>query len=68
MREKFEKILKEHNIYGEDVEEILYAVQDMISTVVNETKEKEPYATKYIDRLESASHEITYLICGLEEE
>ena len=68
MREKFEEILKAHNIYGEDVEEILYAVQDMISTVVNETKEKEPYATKYIDRLENVSHEISCLICELEDE
>lgn len=30
MKEKFESILKEHGIYGEDVEEILYSVQEML--------------------------------------
>ena len=58
MKEKFENILKEHGIYFEDVEEILYAVQDMIETVANETKEKEPYATNYLNRLEIASREV----------
>jgi hypothetical protein len=58
MREKFEEILKEHGIYGEDVEEILYAVQDMMETVIAETEEKEPYATNSIKRMEMASYEI----------
>ena len=58
MKEKFEKILNEHGIYGEDSEEILYAVQDFIESVINETKEKEPYATNTIDRLKIASQEI----------
>lgn len=58
MKKEFENILNEHGIYGEDVEEILYAVQDMIEAVINETKEKEPYATNSIERLEIASREI----------
>lgn len=59
--EKFEKILKEHGIYGEDVEEILYAVQDMIETVIADIKENEPYATKTIERLNIASYEVSNL-------
>ena len=58
MREKFESILKEHGIYGEDVEEILYAVHDMLIAVADKTKEEEPYATNYIDRVEKAAYEV----------
>lgn len=58
MKKEFEKILEAHGIYGEDAEEILYAVQDMIEAVINETKEKEPYSTNTIERLEIASREI----------
>lgn len=58
MKEKFEAILKEHGIYGEDVEEILYAVHDMMMFVADKTKEEEPYATNYIDRIEKAAYEV----------
>ena len=58
MREKFEEILKEHGIYGEDPEEILYAVQDMLEFVARETRKKEPYAINSIDRLEKAAYEV----------
>lgn len=58
MREKFEEILKEHGIYGEDPEEILYAVQDMLLFVADETKEKEPYAVVSISNLEKAAYEV----------
>lgn len=58
MREKFEKILEEHGIYGEDPEEILYAVREMLILVADETKENEPYATNSIDRLEKAAYEV----------
>ena len=58
MREKFESILVEHGIYGEDVEEILYAVHDMLIAVADKTKEEEPYATNYIDRVEKAAYEV----------
>ena len=62
MKKEFEKILEANGIYGEDAEEILYAVNDMIEAVINETKEKEPYATNTIERLEIASREIYNLI------
>ena len=58
MKKEFENILNEHGIYEEDTEEILYAVQDMIEAVINEIKEKEPYATNTIERLKIASQEI----------
>ena len=67
MREKFEKILKDHNIYGEDVENILEAVSDMLLLVAKETKENEPYATNTIEALEKGAYEISYLINELED-
>lgn len=65
MREKFNEILGKHGIYGEDVEEILYAVSDMLDLVADETKENEPYATNYIDRLETAAREVWNLSTDL---
>ena len=50
--------MNEHGIYGEDVEEILYAVHDMLIAIANNTKEEEPYATNYIDRVEKAAYEV----------
>ena len=58
MREKFEEILQEHGIFGEDPEEILYAVQDMLEFVADKTKREEPYAVNNIDRLEKAAYEV----------
>lgn len=58
MREKFDEILKEYGIYGEDVEDILNAVYDMVIYAADETKRNEPYATNSIDRLEKAAYEI----------
>ena len=65
MKEKFEDILKEHGIYGEDAEEILYAVHDMLSFVADKTKREEPYATNYIDRIEKAAYEVYSLAIDL---
>lgn len=62
MKNKFKRILEEHGIYAEETEEILYAVQDMIEAVINETKEREPYATNTIARLELTSQEIGNLV------
>lgn len=65
MREKFDKILEDHGIYGEDAEEILYAVSEMLELVANETKENEPYATNSIDRLKTAAREVYELSTDL---
>ena len=67
MREKFKSILNEHGIYGEDIEEILYAVQEMLEYVADKTKKEEPYATNSIDRLEKAAYEVFSLANGLEQ-
>lgn len=66
MKGKFESILKEHGIYGEDIEEVLYAVHEMLEYVADDTKKKYPYATNSIDRLEKAAYEIFSLANGLE--
>lgn len=66
LKEKFESILKEHGIYGEDIEEILYAVHEMLVYVADKTKEKEPYARNSIDRLEKAAYEVFSLANDLE--
>ena len=58
MREKFNEILEKHGIYGEDIEEILYSVSDMLELVAEETKKNEPYATNSIERLETAAREV----------
>lgn len=58
MREKFDEILKRHGIYGEDVEDILYSVRDILEYVAEETRKNEPYATNSIDRLEMAAREV----------
>ena len=58
MKEKFESILIEHEIYGEDAEEILYAVHDMLIVTADKIKKEEPYATNTIDRMEKAAYEV----------
>lgn len=65
MREKFDEILKRHGIYGEDVEEILYSVQEMLKYVAEETKKNEPYATNSIERMETAACEVFSLSIDL---
>ena len=65
MKENFEAILKEHGVYGEDAEEILYAVNDMLLFVADKIKKEEPYATNTIDRLEKAAYEVYSLASDL---
>lgn len=65
MREKFEAILNDHGIYGEDVEEILYSVSEMLEFAAEEIKKNEPYAINSIDRLETAAHEVFDLTTDL---
>ena len=62
MREKFESILEQHGIYGEDIEEILHAVNETLLLVANTTKEDEPYATSTIEFMESGSEAVLELI------
>ena len=61
MKEKFESILEEHGIYGEDVEEILYAVREMMEYATKKLKETEPYAIVTIGQMENSAYYITEL-------
>lgn len=65
MKEKFQNILKEHGIYGEDVEDVLNAVNDMLCYMCDKTKEDYPYAVNTINRLEIAAYEVYDLISYL---
>lgn len=67
-RDKFLEILKEHGIYDDDVEEIIYAMEDMLHYVASKTEAEEPYAYKYIDRVNKAAEEVRSLIWELEDE
>ena len=58
MREKFNEILKNHGIYGNDVEDVLDAVHDMLIYVADKTKEEAPHATNSINRMETAAYEV----------
>lgn len=65
MREKFNEILERHGVYGEDAEEILYSVQEMLEYVVEEIRQNEPYATNSIERMETAAREVFNLTIDL---
>ena len=62
MREKFESILKKNGVRSENVEDVLYAVSDMLCCLQDKIKEKEPYATHTINSLEAAAQEVDNLI------
>ena len=61
MKEKFKTILEEHGVYGEDVEEVLYAVREMMEYATEKLKETEPYATVTIREMENSAYYITEL-------
>lgn len=67
MKEKFEKILKENGIYGEEPENVLYAVYEMVIFMADKIKEEEPYATNAIKRLEDTAYEVYSLIDLMDE-
>lgn len=58
MKDKYEQILKDHGIYGEDIEEIIYSVSEMLELMAEDTKKNEPYAINSINRMESAAREV----------
>ena len=60
-KEAFKKIVEEHStllIVDEDAASALYFAADVIEEEIKALKEKCPYATRTIDRLESALHEV----------
>lgn len=58
LREKFENILVEHGIYGEDIESILDSVHEMLCYAADKLQEEEPYAVNTIKRLNDAAYEV----------
>ncbi|MGN0318718.1 MAG: hypothetical protein ACI4E1_12380 [Lachnospira sp.] len=58
MKEKFESILNEHGIYGEDIEQVLYAVHDMLAFMADKTYEEEPFAHETIRKYNNAAYEV----------
>ena len=68
MREKYEKLLKDHGIFGvnDKLEDIIYAVSDMLTIKADEIELKEPYATVSIKRLRDAASEVTDLTYDLD--
>ena len=58
MKQKFENILSERGIYGEDVEQILFAVHDMFAFMADKTYEEEPYAKEIIKRYNQIAYEV----------
>ena len=58
MKEKFESILNERGIYGEDVEQVLYAVHDMLAFMADKIYEEEPYAHVTIREYNDAAYKV----------
>lgn len=66
MNKKFEEILNNNGIYGEDVTDILHSVQDMLEYMADDIKGKEPYATNTIERYNQAAYTVFSLISELD--
>lgn len=71
-KEAFKKIVKEFNtllVVDDDPAEALWFAVAVIDAEINAVKNKCPYATRSIDRLEVARHELCYLArdCEIEE-
>lgn len=66
MKEKLNQIMKDHGIFGEEVETILEVVQDMLTCAADDLKENSPQAIKSIDDLEKAARTIWDLQTNLE--
>lgn len=66
MKEKLNQIMKDHGIFGEEVETILEVVQDMLTYAADDLKENSPQAIKSIDDLENAARTIWDLQTNLE--
>ena len=65
MKDKFQEILNNHGIYGEDVDNVLNAVHDMLILMADKTKAEYPYATNSIKKLEDSAYEVFNLIWEL---
>lgn len=65
-KEKFNEIMKENCILACEVEDAIYFVRDLLEFQADELRENEPYATKAIQRIETAAREVSDLLDYLE--
>lgn len=65
-KEKFNEIMKENCILSCEVEDAIYFVRDLLESQADELRENEPYATKAIQRIETAAREVSDLLDYLE--
>ena len=49
----------------DEVSDAIYFVHDLIEAEVSATKEKEPYAVRFIDRMTEAKTDLVYIDCEL---
>lgn len=64
-RETLLKLCKDYGITimdCDDMENAMWFCYDLLNAEASATREKEPYATRSIDRMESAAHELFMLI------
>ena len=66
-KEKFNEIMKENCILACEVEDAIYFVRDLLEFQADELRENEPYATKAIQRIETAAREVSDLLDYLED-
>lgn len=66
-REQFKEIMRRHCIVDCEVEDVIYFVSDLLEFQADELKVNEPYATRAIDRLESAAREVWNLVEYVED-
>lgn len=67
-KEQLKEIMRQHCIVDCEVEDVIYFVQDLLVFQQNELKEKEPYATTSIRRLDEAAWQVWNLIEYLQDE
>lgn len=65
MRDKFEEILHNNGIYGEEVADVLTSVQEMLEYMADDAEKKYPYAKNAIDGYKKAAREVFDLISEL---
>ena len=66
-KEKLKEIMKRNCILDCEVEDAIYFIQELLEFQADELKVNEPYATRTIERIESAAREVLDLLYYLED-
>ena len=61
-KQKLKEIMKQYCIMSCELDDVIAFVADLLYVQAKELEEKEPYATRTIDSLRSASREVDSLI------